>query len=94
MKNVFFMAALSLCPIPHLPPRKADPSNGNGLGLTAPGSCEGLNPNILPRQRDSWLSSELIHLLNGNVKAWQTVSHIKIDFADEAGGLSVSWEKV
>lgn len=54
--------------------------------MEAPGSCEGLSLNLSSKRADSWLSSELIHLLNGNVKAWQTVGHVKIGFADEARG--------
>lgn len=89
------MAALSfLCPFLTCPQGRLAHQMGMALALPASGSWEGLNPNSLPRWRDSWLSLELIHLLNGNVKAWQTVSHVKIDFADEARGLSLSWEQV
>lgn len=68
-----FTAALSfLCQVPHLPSQKGWPMVWD---LTdALGASESLNLNTFFRERrDLWLSSELIHLLNGNVKAWQTL---------------------
>lgn len=38
------------------------------------GASESMNLNtFFQERRDLWLSSEFIHLLNGNVKAWQTL---------------------
>lgn len=78
VKHALFIAALGfLCQIPDLPSRKGWLTfkwDWYERDLTnAPGAW-GLEANTFFREkRDSWLSSELIHLLNGNVKAWQAL---------------------